>query len=122
MRIPFSQFDSLPLPYFVHLEGANDNRNRRALLCPSSDGGYTLLGVGAGAPLTIFDGVEWSSAETSATQLAALARDGVATRVWGDITHDVDEMADARVLLDAAAVEAPRTLLVLREWQRDGVI
>ena len=98
------------------------NGNRRAFLCPSSDGGYTLLGVGAGAPLTIFDEVKWSSVETSATQLAALSRNGVETRVWGDATRDIDEMADARALLESAPEEAPRTLRVLRAWRRDGVI
>ena len=132
--IVFIGSDCPNVPYAALDAALAQSDAHNALICPSTDGGYTLLGVGAHAVSTIFDGVAWSSEQTCESQVAALTRSGVATRIWPDTTRDVDELDDAVALLDCSENDTdsgscgggsssmPRTLAVLRGWQREGVM
>jgi hypothetical protein len=63
-----------------------------ALLHPTADGGYAVLGLKRFDPL-VFDGIAWSTPTVAATTLARLQTLGWSTRV-GRPLHDIDEPAD----------------------------
>ena len=95
-----------------------------AHLCPASDGGYVLLGaprsLHARGHAALFEGVEWSCAETCASQQAALDRAGLAVAV-GETYSDCDELDDVRALQrrladpSGAAPHCPHVLAWLRQ-------
>ena len=69
-----------------------------AYVNPADDGGFTLLALSADAPAeAAFADVRWSSADTCASQLAALSRAGIQCSV-GPTFADVDEIDDLRAL------------------------
>lgn len=87
----------------------------RALLCPAEDGGYTLLGVPAGAPPSVFEGVAWSASTTAASQAARLAELGVEVEL-GRAHGDVDEAADLERLRALLAGDGEERAACPRLW------
>lgn len=112
-----------------------------ANIFPANDGGYVLLSLPPGAPNTVFDDVEWSTASTLRSQVAQLTRCQVRVRESKHTFLDVDELDDlielARILRlagvgddESAHVESrtaryqrgcPKTVSLLRRWiDQDG--
>lgn len=87
----------------------------RAHLCPAEDGGYTLLGVPADAPTSIFAGVRWSASTTAISQAARLAACGVSLEV-GRTHGDVDTVADFEALKESLAEDSGQQALCPRVW------
>lgn len=98
-----------------------DARRGFARLLPASDGGYVLLALPAGAPDSVFEGVEWSTPRTAVSQLARLGELGVPALV-GATFGDVDEVEDLDALeqrlLSSDAVRAPRVRAFVEERRR----
>lgn len=96
---------------FAALAGA---RARRAVVGPTVDGGYYLVGAGAPVP-ELFVGVPWSSAEVLAVTRQRAA--GAAIQLVELATaYDVDEPEDLRVLhrdLERSGAVASATRLAL---------
>lgn len=95
--------------------GALDTR--QAILGPSDDGGFHLLGLAASAPAAWLErGIRWSSAHTLADTAKALAEAGLTVgngATWTDV-DDVDGLRalDARLSRVPDRDVAPRT----RAW------
>ncbi|KAG8464676.1 hypothetical protein KFE25_010044 [Diacronema lutheri] len=87
----------------------------RAHLCPAEDGGYTLLGVPADAPASIFAGVRWSAATTAISQAARLAEAGVRVDI-GATFVDVDDAASFEDLREKLAADDGQRALCSRVW------
>lgn len=92
------------------------------LLCPAADGGYGCLLVPPSLPDTVFDGVEWSTAHTCASQRKVIADQSPTVRIrMGSMLHDVDELEDVRALWkrlnDDNDNDCPHTHKVLAQWQ-----
>ncbi len=91
----------------------------RAVLGPSRDGGYYLLGLSAWQK-TLLDDLPWSQATTlSATRARLLARGFAVSET--EPYFDVDDADDLRHLLSVAqhpGFEAPATRALLRAWER----
>lgn len=86
-----------------------------AVLGPSDDGGFYLLGLRRCPPGLLAE-LPWSSATTGAATLARLASAGLRTRVLGP-WFDVDEPADLQrldELIAQGAIAAPATAEVRR--------
>lgn len=91
--------DAPDLPLDVVAGAATAARRGAAVVHDASDGGYVLLALPPGAPGDVFDGVEWSTDRTAASQRAALEARGVplAARA-GPPWPDVDEPGDVDAL------------------------
>ncbi|KAJ1624133.1 hypothetical protein T492DRAFT_1049610 [Pavlovales sp. CCMP2436] len=87
----------------------------RAHLCPAEDGGYTLLGVPAGAPPSVFAGVRWSVPTTAISQSAKLAAAGVPVEV-GSTFADVDDAEGFERLRDVLAADSGQCSQCARVW------
>jgi uncharacterized protein len=76
-----------------------------AVLGPAEDGGYFLIGLRRAQP-SVFEGVEWSSAQVLARTRAKLAAAGLA---WHELAPiwDVDEPADLERLAHVDAFPIP---------------
>ena len=109
--------DAPDLPEDELLRGLELARAGKAYLKPAEDGGYVLLALPAAARHTVFDEVEWSTAETARTQAARLRAMELPTIVSNSKWPDVDRPADLPLLLkrlEANPGIARRTLAVLR--------
>ncbi len=95
---------SLP-PAMLARSAALLTRNR-AVLGPSRDGGYYLVGVRGAIP-DMFRGIRWSSSNVLAKTIARLAREGVRPAL-GPGWYDVDRWRDVELL--AAHLAAIRSL------------
>ena len=80
---------ALDLDYLERASDALDTND--AVVGPSEDGGYVLIGVGR--PVAAFDDIDWSTPDVLAQTRAALARDGAR---WAEleVLWDVDTAAD----------------------------
>ena len=107
--VTFVGSDCPQLPPHELRRGEEEARKGRAYLVPASDGGYVLLSLPSGAPITVFDGVEWSTEGTLVSQRAALERAGMTVVVADGSYVDMDEPADAHALLMASVVEEEAT-------------
>ena len=89
------------------------------VLGPAEDGGYYLLGLGAGVPATpLTSGIRWSSAETRADTVAAFAAAGLGPAAALEARRDVDDLPALRDLaqrLQAQPAAAPATWAWLSE-------
>ncbi len=94
-----------------------------AVVVPSNDGGYVLVGASAAAP-ELFDGIPWGTPGVlEATRAAARRRRTSLVEIesWYDVDAASDLARLARDVADAAsAARAPRTAALLRklapEW------
>ena len=77
-----------------------------AVLGPSTDGGYYLLGIKA-IPPGLFTDIEWSTARVAGQTRAVLAKAGLSVRELPALT-DVDEEADWRAYLRRQQTPAAR--------------
>ena len=67
-------------------------RRHGAVLAPSGDGGYWLVGVRAGRrPKGLFDGVRWSTEHSLADTQTAFRRALRSDPALGPLRHDIDE-------------------------------
>jgi rSAM/selenodomain-associated transferase 1 len=99
---------TLPTPYLIQAARALAAPGDRAVLGPSTDGGYYLLGLKR-AHRRLFDDIEWSTAGVCAQTLARAAELGLPVEVL-EPWYDVD---------DAAGLEQLTAELALREADRD---
>lgn len=100
------------------LEGGGGGEPR-AVLGPSRDGGYYLIGVSAWQE-GLLDGLPWSQPSTRLATRERLLASGYALRETGEY-FDVDDAGDYRLLVDAAqrpGFHAPATSALLRAWSR----
>lgn len=89
-----------------------------AVLGPSSDGGYYLIGVGRWQS-DLLAGLPWSSPDTLRATTARLESSGYSVahiEPWFDVDDETDLRRLARAI-DSGAVDAPATATLLREWQ-----
>ena len=70
-----------------------------AVMLPTADGGYALLGLRRFAP-SVFEGIAWSTLTVATLTLARLRALGWEARVLAEV-HDIDEPADLCWLPDA---------------------
>ena len=54
-----------------------------AFICPSEDGGSTLIGVPEGAPPAVFEGVRWSTTDNCISLMGTFGREGIPVRTGG---------------------------------------
>jgi len=73
-----------------------ETESHGAVLGPSADGGYWLLGL-CGVNQILFDGIRWSTAEVAARTLANLRSNGSEVFCL-PVRHDVDVAADMVLL------------------------
>jgi rSAM/selenodomain-associated transferase 1 len=113
---------NLPLGYVTQAFAALDVAS--AVLGPSEDGGYYLIGMRAPQPALFDRGIAWSTALVAQQTYAAAAAAGLSmARVppW----YDIDTMADLqRLYRDLRSIRrgaAPRTLAQLDALARDGL-
>lgn len=66
---------------------------QKAYMNPAQDGGYGMLCLPVDTPLTIFQGVRWSSSLTAVSQVKALSDNGIDT-ILGSLMNDIDEPDD----------------------------
>lgn len=71
-------------------------QNTDAVIYPTADGGYALLGLNC-FDVRVFAGIPWSTPQV-AQQTVARIRDLHWTLHQGDVLHDIDEPADLRHL------------------------
>lgn len=93
-----------------------------AVLGPSDDGGFYLLGLRR-CPEGLLRGLPWSAPTTLAATRARLEERGLAARSI-DGWFDVDVPADLERLragLERGLIRAPRTAEVLRSWSPEGM-
>lgn len=99
------------------LDAARDGlRTADAVLGPSHDGGFYLLGVRR-YPTGLFDGVPWSTSRTFARALGCLRAHRLTTTVlppWFDVDRPAD-LARLRSLVLNGRVSAPETARVLAQ-------
>jgi rSAM/selenodomain-associated transferase 1 len=90
-----------------------------AVIGPSRDGGYYLLGLPAdGVDESLFSGIDWSTERVLDQTLARFEDRGVTPRML-PAAADVDRPEDLRALhrrLEENVTRAPQTLAVLRSW------
>ena len=89
-------------------------RDHDAVLGPADDGGFYLLALRR-CPAGLLADLPWSAADTGARTLSRLRERGLRTAVlepWFDVDRPED-LARLRVLLQAGALDAPRTRAVL---------
>ncbi len=67
-------------------------RSNDAVMAPSADGGYALLGLRR-FHSSLFEGIVWSTPSVAAVTRARLAALGWATQLLAQL-HDIDEAAD----------------------------
>jgi rSAM/selenodomain-associated transferase 1 len=110
--------DSPDLPAGVLLEASAALRAHDAVIGPSTDGGYYLIGfTRQGYRPSVFEGIPWSTPEVFQNTVSRLAVAGLRVHVlrrW----RDVDTMEDLRFLsknLRDRSSYAPRTLRFIRE-------
>lgn len=80
-------------------EAATALNDHDAVLIPSTDGGYVLLGLRR-FDATLFDNMPWSTATVTAETLSRLARLAWSTQILAPL-HDIDEPTDLHRLPDA---------------------
>lgn len=73
-------------------EAAGRLREVDAVIHPSADGGYVLLGLARFSP-RLFDAIAWSTPTVAATTIARIQALGWSLAV-GETLHDIDEPAD----------------------------
>ena len=107
--------DSPGLPVALHRAAARTlDEGARAVLGPSLDGGFYLIGLSA-VPPGLFDAIPWSTPDAGRAMLHRLRRHGLDPVVlppW----FDVDELADLERLgrlIDDGRVAAPATAAAL---------
>lgn len=107
--------DSPGLPA-AFLEGAREAlKTADAVLGPSSDGGFYLIGL-KDCPVGVLDGIQWSHSTTLAATTAKLEQFGMKTVLinpWFDIDSHQD-LERLRRQLAANPAAAPRTAGLLR--------
>ena len=89
-----------------------------AVLGPTEDGGYYLLGLRACPPGLLHD-LPWSVPETRERTLARLRAFRYTTHLlpgWFDV-DTVSDLAKLRSLLEANVVDAPTTALELKDFE-----
>lgn len=90
-----------------------------AVLGPSDDGGYYLIGLSAGSVRQeLFSGIEWSTARVLEQTLSRFAEHGVVPELL-PLGADVDRPDDLPALrrrLEASRSQAPATLAELESW------
>ena len=92
-----------------------------AVVVPAEDGGYVLIGLAAGVPPTVFDGVDWGSADVMAQTAARLDAAGLDWRRLAPL-WDVDRPDDLPRLAEAVPALAPRcTLATVARPTTEGV-
>lgn len=90
---------------------------REVVLGPTSDGGYHLVGLGAGVPASFLGGgIRWSSPRTLEDTLAAAREAGLDTELLAP-HDDVDDLAGLRALASRlrAGAHAPASARWLAE-------
>jgi len=96
------------------LRGAADAlREADAVIHPSSDGGYVLLGLARFSP-RLFDGIAWSTDGVAATTTARIRALGWSLHV-GATMHDVDVADDLRHLAAQSSESDSEAARKLRE-------
>jgi uncharacterized protein len=97
------------------LEQARDTlQSTEAVLGPSADGGFYLIGLRR-CPRGLLEGLPWSSAQTCARTFGRLAAAGLRPALlpaWFDVDR-LQDLARLRQLLQTAQVHAPATALAL---------
>lgn len=98
--VAFVGMDSpeLPIDEIYHAVQYVSRFPDKVYMNPAQDGGYGMLCIPANAPLSIFEGVRWSSSLTAISQMKALSDNGIDT-VLGSLMNDIDEVDD---LIDLA--------------------
>jgi len=75
------------------------NQERKAVICPATDGGYVLLGLPSHCPTSVFDNVQWSHLSTCVSQIKAITDNGNGVRISVLSTYaDVDDVNDLQRL------------------------
>ncbi len=99
--------DSPDLPRRAYRHAAAALADRSAVICPSHDGGYCLIGVPEPLP-ALFAGIDWGSPRVAEQTRAAACANGVPL-VELDAWEDVDTLDDIERLVQrlATATEGP---------------
>lgn len=104
-----------PLLTPQHLEEALAQlQNHEAVIGPSPDGGFYLLGVRR-CPASLFDGIPWSSADTLAKTVERLTSHGMSFFRLPTL-GDVDTMDDLNMLREELKSAAPEIAPATRLW------
>lgn len=82
--------------------GIQAARRGHAHLIPSQDGGYVALSIPTATPDAIFDGIQWSSAQTLSHQKAAIEKQRFRVTVATSAYRDVDEEEDLDAFIEAS--------------------
>lgn len=78
------------------LRGVEEASKGNAFICPAEDGGYVLLSLPAKtSPVSVFEGVEWSTENTMQSQIDCILKSGLQVEV-GDTYCDIDDENDIR--------------------------
>jgi hypothetical protein len=108
--------DSPGLPA-AYLQTARDAlQNADAVLGPSADGGFYLIGL-KDCPVGVLEGIQWSHSTTLAATTHKLEQFGIKTVLinpWFDI-HNHEDLERLRRLLANDPSTAPRTAELLRQ-------
>jgi uncharacterized protein len=113
----------LPASYIARALDALDAHD--AVIGPSEDGGYYLLGMRASQPALFHPNIAWST-EVVAAQTRAAARAAGLTLAEVPIWYDIDTASDlSRLYADLhsgqAGAFAPQTHAQLDAWARNGL-
>lgn len=108
--------DSPGLPSALLVAARDALRSYDAVLGPSDDGGFYLIGLRC-CPEGLFDGITWSSSETRTQTIRRLRQLGLTVTTlppWFDVDRpsDVDRL---RVLASTGQLAAPETTRVLAD-------
>lgn len=117
--------DTPGLPERLLSKARDELRRADAVLGPSDDGGFYLVGLKR-CSQGLFDDLPWSEATTFSATLARLERRGMVVRIL-ESWFDVDELADLnrlRAAIERDSLQAPATrrLLTARERVREPVV
>ena len=58
------------------IKGCNLSAKNEAFLSPANDGGYVLISLPASTPISVFQGVKWSSKDTLQSQASIIENMG----------------------------------------------
>lgn len=96
-------------------------RRADAVLGPSDDGGFYLIGINR-CPLGLLREIPWSQSDTFACTLARLKQHGLNTQVldpWFDVDTPQD-LARLKTLILRGQIRAPRTAAAIRCYSMNG--
>ncbi|KAJ1458159.1 hypothetical protein M885DRAFT_94471 [Pelagophyceae sp. CCMP2097] len=96
--VVFVGMDSPDLPIEFVVDAAATAADGAAAIVPATDGGYVALALPASAPRAVFDDVEWSTANTAASQSSRIKSCGVDCIAAAAAWEDVDDVEDLRNL------------------------